>query len=192
MHGGETIFNPLRFEANDRFTHNGSDSEFSEYSFDAPPYSPITTDYSTSSMSQSVSPDNDHNINYELTGVDCEFDLLNETEPVSLDPVNGLEPNNMSSSLSTNWSGFKLVIDNLNKNFRHTFKRSDGKTQSMHICHVFGVIDRIDFLSYCDDDPVDVEKLLLTDDDKLKVKEDAVILVSRYEKDANIYDVHCT
>ena len=147
-------------------------------------------------MSQSVSPDNDHNMDYELTGVDCEFDLLNETELVSLDPVNGLEPINMSSSLSTNWSGFKLVIDNLDKNFRHTFKRSDGKTQSMHICHVFGVIDHIDFSSYCDDDPadisVDVEKLLLTDDDKLKVKEDAVILVSRYEKDANIYNVHCT
>ena len=147
-------------------------------------------------MSRSVSPDNDHNMDYELTGVDCEFDLLNETEPVSLDPVNGLKPINMSNSPSTNWSGFKLVIDNLDKNFRHTFKRSDGKTQSMHICHVFGAIDRIDFSSYCDDDPVnisvDVEKLLLTDDDKLKVKEDAVILVSRYEKDANIYNVHCT
>ena len=146
-------------------------------------------------MSQSVSPDNDHNMDYELTGVDCEFDLLNETELVSLDPVNGLEPINMSSSLSTNWSGFKLVIDNLDKNFRHTFKRSDGKTQSMHICHVFGVIDHIDFSSYCDDDPVDisvdVEKLLLTDDDKLNVKEDAVILVSRYEKDANICDLIC-
>ena len=50
--------------------------------------------------------------------------------------------------------------------------------------------------NYCDDDPVDIsvdlEKLLLTDDDKLKVKEDAVILVSRYEKDVNIYNVHCT
>ena len=123
-------------------------------------------------MSWSVSPNNDHNMDYELTGVDCEFDLLNETEPVSLDPVNGLEPINMSSSLGTNWSGFKLVIDNVDKNFRYTFKRSDGKTQSMHICHVFGVIDPIDFSSYCDDDPVDisvdVEKLLLTDDDKLK------------------------
>ena len=123
-------------------------------------------------MSQSVSPDNNHNMDYELTGVDCVFHLLNKTELVSLDPVNGLEPINMSSSLSTNWSGFKLVIDNLDKNFRHTFKRSDGKTQSMHICHVFGVIDPIDFSSYCDDDPVDisvdVEKLLLTDDDKLK------------------------
>ena len=53
-------------------------------------------------MSQSVSPDNDHNMDYELTGVDCEFDLLNKTELVSLDPVNGLEPINMSSSLSTN------------------------------------------------------------------------------------------
>ena len=148
-------------------------------------------------MSWSVSPDNNYDMDYELTGVDCEFDLLNETEPVSLDLVNSLEPINISSSPSTKWYGFKLIIDNLDKNFRHTFKkRSDGKTQSWYICHAFGVIDCIGFSWYCDDDPVNisinVEKLLLTDDDKLKVKEDAVIFVSRYEKDANIYNVHCT
>ena len=136
-------------------------------------------------MSRSVSPDSDRDMDYELTGMDGEFERPNVTESVSLDPLNELVPVSMSSSSITNWCGFKLVKDNLDKNFRHTFKRSDGKTQSMHICHVFGVMDRIDFSSYCDDDlvdvSVDVEKLLLTNDDKLKVKGDAVILVSRYD-----------
>jgi len=54
----------------------------------------------------------------------------------------------------------------------------------MHICHVFSVVDHINFSSYCDDDPVhapiDVKRLLLMDDDKLKVK-DAVTLFLRYE-----------
>ena len=61
---------------------------FSEYSFDVLPYSPVTTDNSASSMSRSVSPDDDHDMDYELTGVVYEFDLFDETEQVSLNPVN--------------------------------------------------------------------------------------------------------
>ena len=39
-------------------------------------------------MSRSVSPDDDHDMDYELTGVVYEFDLFDETEQVSLNPVN--------------------------------------------------------------------------------------------------------
>ena len=114
----EVVFNPLRFEADDR--SNESDSELSEYSFDAPPYSPVTTGESVSGVSRSVSPDiNDHNM--EMTDMDSEFDLPDEVELVNHDAVNDLKPNTMSYS-SSKWTGFKLVIDNLDKNFRHLSK----------------------------------------------------------------------
>jgi len=71
-------------------------------------------------VSRSVSPDiNDHNM--EMTDMDSEFDLPDEVELVNRDAVNDLKPSTMSYS-SSKWTGFKLVIDNLDKNFRHLSK----------------------------------------------------------------------
>jgi len=89
----------------------------------------------------------------------------------------------LSSALKC-WTGFKLVIDNLDKNFRLSFQRCDKGTESMNICHVYAVKDRIDFSSYNDGDPIaahtDVNKLLMNKDDLQQIKSDAIILFSRY------------
>ena len=124
-----------------------------------------------------------------------EDNLLCENQPVldeqlgvnlEVEDEDGLQD---LSCTPNHWSGFKLVIDNLDKNFRLSFQRCDKQTESMHICHVLAVKDRIDFCSYNDDDPVaaiiDVEKLLINKDDLKQVKSDAKILFSRYVATCN-------
>jgi len=40
--------------------------------------------------------------------------------------------------------GYVLVIDNLDMNVRRSFQRVDRATQSMHLCHAFAALNRID------------------------------------------------
>lgn len=42
------------------------------------------------------------------------------------------------------WSGFKIVGDNIDVNFRRTFQRIDYSTMSHHFFHSFAVKDRVD------------------------------------------------
>jgi len=44
---------------------------------------------------------------------------------------------------SSNWHGFKLVGDNLDKNIRYSFCRSDKNTQSLHCFHYYAALDRV-------------------------------------------------
>ena len=93
-----------------------------------------------------MSRDNDHDMDYELTGMDYEFDLSDETELGNFDPSSrfNLELITKSCPSSTNWCGLKLVINNLDNTLDTFFKRSNGKTE-LHTCYVFGVINHIDF-----------------------------------------------
>ena len=75
---------------------------------------------------------------------------------------NNPQQDEMSSQQTvSSWHGFKVVGDNIDKNFHPSFSRSDRKTQSPHYFHYYAVLDRLD-LSSCSDDipttPVDVNK----------------------------------
>ena len=73
------------------------------------------------------------------TGNDRPADLLVPcTEEVTCRPEGG----------STTWNGFKLVGDNIDKNYRQSLHRVDRKTTSIHYFHHYAVQDRID-LSAC-------------------------------------------
>lgn len=81
------------------------------------------------------------------------------------------------------WTGFKIVDDNIDKNFRPSFQQHNNKTNSMHAFHMYALQDRIDFSSYSDTNPtakVDVNKLLITKDEVNKLKNNVVSLLSRY------------
>lgn len=82
-----------------------------------------------------------------------------------------------------NWTGFKIVGDNVDKNFRPSTQCHDNKTQSMHWFHLYAVKDRIDLSSYSDSTPssdtIDVNKLLIHQDDIKQITSDAEILISR-------------
>jgi L1 cell adhesion molecule like protein len=82
----------------------------------------------------------------------------------------------------TSWKGFKLVGDNIDKNFRRTFQRVDYQTQSCHYFHLYALLDRVD-LSHHSDLPgsgeISVRELIPSKEDELELKRIFVILVSR-------------
>jgi len=80
------------------------------------------------------------------------------------------------------WHGFKLVGDNIDKNVRPSFSRTDKNTQSLHCFHNYAVLDRVNFSSLSDVTPrtqVDAEKLLISQDDVAQLESDAITLISR-------------
>lgn len=81
------------------------------------------------------------------------------------------------------WRGFKLVGDNLDKNFRRRFQRVDYQTQSFHFFHLYALLDRIDLSQISDDDPksvmIQVEKVLPDGSDIDLLRKNLSILISR-------------
>ena len=81
------------------------------------------------------------------------------------------------------WSGFKLVGDNIDKNFRRSFYRHNRQTISMHAFHTYAVKDRIDLSSLSDAPPsgakVDIAKLLICQADIDGLNKDVTTLLSR-------------
>ena len=89
-----------------------------------------------------------------------------------------------SASTLLKWWGFKIVIDNIDKNLRRSFQWSDNKTVSMHACHMYACLDRIDFSSLSDvmpSDPlIDVETLLIGKAEINELNGDVEVLLERY------------
>lgn len=83
---------------------------------------------------------------------------------------------------TSEWTGFKIVGDNIDKNFRPTYQRHDNKTISLHAFHMYAVKDRVDWSSLSDTpgSVVEVDKVLINDDDIKQLNKDLVVLVSRY------------
>ena len=81
------------------------------------------------------------------------------------------------------WTGFKLVGDNIDKNFCRSFYRHDRQTISMHAFHMYAVKDRIDFSSLSDVTPtgtkIDVTKLLIEQAQVDDLNEHVIVLLSR-------------
>ena len=44
------------------------------------------------------------------------------------------------------WTGFKIVIDNLDKSIKPSFQRLDRSNQLLHFVQMYAVLDRVDFL----------------------------------------------
>ena len=82
------------------------------------------------------------------------------------------------------WYGFKIVGDNVDKNVRPSLQRLDHHTQSLHYFHSFAVLDQVDLSSLSDAEPpigeIDTACLLPSAADIAALKEDFVVLVSRY------------
>ena len=82
------------------------------------------------------------------------------------------------------WPGFKIVIDNVDKNLRPSYQRSDNKTISMHACNMYTCLDRINFSSLSDVKPsnpcIDVKTLLIGEADLDGLNSDVEVLLERY------------
>lgn len=80
------------------------------------------------------------------------------------------------------WNGFKLVGDNIDKNYRQSFNRMDKKTTSIHYFHYYAVRDRIDLSACSEAQPtasIDVQKLIVDTDDLAMLNDDVIVLMSR-------------
>ena len=135
----------------------------------APPYSPVVSDVSVHANSdedlneidddddKTIPPDTD-NVVFEAPSTETEFLVM---------PI---------------WPGFKLVIDNVDKNIRPTFQRIDRQTQSVHYCHTIAIQDRIDLSEYSEvscNNLVNFSDFLPNTQDLELIKKDLQILVHR-------------
>ena len=78
-------------------------------------------------------------------------------------------------------AGYKIVFDNIDKNVKPRYMRSDCQTHSLHCVHGYGVKDRIDFSEYSDVAPQEVNAfdVIPTEEDYKSLKNDFSVLVSR-------------
>ena len=80
---------------------------------------------------------------------------------------------------------FKLVGDNLDKNIKPRYMRSDRQTTSLHYFHVYAVLDRVDVsamsnqVSFVDSQASDLNALLPSAEDDMNIKANFSTLVSR-------------
>lgn len=130
----------------------------------APPFSPITN-VSTTENEAVLDDDN-----------------VESDRQVQEVPTEVLEPNREEGRNSTIWNGFKLVVDNVDKNYHRCFHQMDKKTTSIHYVHYYAVHDHID-LSNCSEAlptaPIDVQKLIVDTDDLALLSDDAIELMAR-------------
>jgi len=118
----------------------------------------------------------------QMSTTTSEVSVAQAIQPSVIDPQPEFtQP--LPSSETTDWCGFKLVGDNIDKNFRRSFHRHDKKTISMHAFHFYAVKDRIDLSSLSDFKPtpatVDVSKLLINEADVKQLNKEVIVLLSR-------------
>ena len=83
------------------------------------------------------------------------------------------------------WCGFKCVGDNIDKNVKPRYMRTDRRTSSLHFFNAYAVLDRIDCSKLaCSKVPssgmrLDINKILPNDEDWYQLIQNCTILLSR-------------
>ena len=100
------------------------------------------------------------------------------------DPESNVNDTQHKENTPHSWTGYKIVGDNVDKNIRPSFQRTDRQTKSLHYFHACAAKDRIDFSLLSDATPtevvIDLRSLLPNDNDVAAIKEDFVVLTNRY------------
>lgn len=78
-------------------------------------------------------------------------------------------------------TGYKIVFDNIDKNVKPRFMRSDYQTRSLHYVNSYAVKDRINFCQFSSETPTELNlfDVVPNDDDYKSLKDDFTVLVSR-------------
>ena len=72
-----------------------------------------------------------------------------ETETLTA-TISTIAEQELSSSDTLQWSGFKIVGNNIDKNIRPSLQRLTHQTKSLHFFHSYAVKDRVNFCSASD------------------------------------------
>ena len=104
-----------------------------------------------------------------------------DSQTCSSQPLEAVEGSShmkcMNKPMKSSWKGFKIVGDNIDKNFRRSFQRVDFQTQSFHC---YAVLDRIDLSGYTDTPSSGEVDFTPSDDEISSLLQVFGILVSRY------------
>ena len=86
--------------------------------------------------------------------------------------------------IQSQWTGFKIVGDNIDKNVRPSNQRVDHQTRSYHYFHSFAVLDRIDLSISSNRAPntfnLTIDDFLINSHDIMQLERDFEVLLSRY------------
>ena len=109
--------------------------------------------------------------------------LATDSHQVVVVEEEGQRPTAVEDSLNyRSRPGYKIVIDNIDKDVKPRDMRMDFQTKSLHYVQLYSVKDRIDFSNFSES-PKDGEHclydILPSSDDYQKLKENLVILVAR-------------
>lgn len=105
--------------------------------------------------------------------------------------------NEKSSVNATRWNGYKFVGDNVDKNLRTSFQRSENHGLSVHCFHGYAIRDRVNFEHLSELSPLhfstlDPVMLIPSDADVLALKKEFCIVMSRYRDNLSFINIACT
>ena len=134
----------------------------------APPFSPITPQTSLTTEPE-CSP----------YGTSTSLDTENITTPCL--PIATSSPKSQSSILNE-WTGFKIVRDNIDMNLHPRHQTFNRQTQSIHYVNAYAVRDRLDFSGLKETLPtvqLSIDKLIPTECDRTSIMANFVVLAGR-------------
>ena len=116
----------------------------------------IDISFTSSTTSESADDTSDSFDSCSLPSLDISLISCGETSfhdaTMSRDDSPDFEPsvsvNELEDAHKSINAGYKLVFDNIDKNIKPRFMRSDSQTVSLHYVQAYGVKDRINFSSY--------------------------------------------
>lgn len=116
-----------------------------------------------------------------VANVDTSVIIADEPQTVSF-PSLDTDIDNHALSLN---SGYKLVFDNIDKNIKPRYMRSDSQTLSLHYVQMYGVKDRVDYSTYSSlkQTEANLYSILPGLNDYELIKNDFVVVVSRIIQD---------
>ena len=103
--------------------------------------------------------------------------------PLVTNPRDSPHQKVLSSPESSQWSGFKIVVDNVDKNVRPSLQRLTHQTKSLHHFHSYAVKDRVNLSSALDASKsclLDLSSFVMSSQDLNWFKDTCQVLVSRY------------
>ncbi|XP_065917243.1 uncharacterized protein [Dysidea avara] len=160
---------------------------FNEYSYIQPDTSISELDvfYIAPAYSPVRSPNDEHSLPGQPVTIDhvarANEDTVGQQTPVNTNE--GATAGDVVTVQSNAWSGFKITIDNVDKNFHPSFQRIHHQTKLLHCVHMYAAKDRIDLSLYSNAPPQNVaitpEDILPSLNDLCSIKEHFKVLVSR-------------
>ena len=158
-----------------------------------PPCSPLLLNCGEYDTEETLSCSTDHQSSIDSEDEHVNADQMpghvSEIDETFDDSTEVQSPNIMEvkeCSQSVDWKGFKIVGDNLDKNYKPRHQTLTHQNQSMHFFQSFAVMDRVNLSEYSDIPPVQhiseqiiKSTFIPSDDEQIILRSHFVVLIAR-------------